>query len=290
MFYDILHTVQDGSDSMLTTFLIMVYVISVALGIYVFDGRIDGVVDNPFVIILSILLGFVVTFGVIILFLESTYFFIAKRYPTTSKIKHFVGKQIVSVPMHLGRIKTTIYGTEHLPQDNRFLIYSNHTSELDISIIMCQLKEYPVAFLAKQAVGSYLSIGKWAEAIGCVMLNRENNRQGNDAISQVIHRVQSGSTMVVFPEGQITREIGGLLKFRRGSFKIALASGVPIVPITLVKEPSYYKKKWPQRKRMDLIIHPPLPFESFKDVTSKHLAEQVRTIIIQGFTSIKKKT
>jgi len=106
----------------------------------------------------------------------------------------------------------------------------------------------------------------------------------------VIHRVQSGSTMVVFPEGQITREIGGLLKFRRGSFKIALASGVPIVPITLVKEPSYYKKKWPQRKRMDLIIHPPLPFESFKDVTSTHLAEQVRTIIIQGFTSIKKKT
>lgn len=271
---------------MLTTFLIVVYVVSLFLGVYFFDYQVDMVVNNPLAIVGSIFGAFVVTFIVIILFLEITYFFIAKRYPTTSAIKHYVGKQIVSVPMHLGNIKTTVYGKENLPQPP-FLIYSNHTSELDISVIMCRLKEYPIAFLAKQAVRGYLGIGKWAESIGCVMLNRENNRQGNQAISQVIENVQNGSVMAIFPEGTLTREVGELLKFRSGSFKIALSSGVPLVPITIIKEPRFRKKKWPMRKHMDLFIHPPLEYESFKELSSRQLGQQVREIIGSKLTQTK---
>jgi 1-acyl-sn-glycerol-3-phosphate acyltransferase len=264
---------------MLTTTLLLVYISSTAFGIYFFDYKTDSVINNPLVISLSIIGGIVIVFIFIIVFLETTYFFIAKRRPTTSRLKHYFGKQIVSVPMHLFRIKTTIYGAENLPKDTKFLIFSNHTSELDVSVLMCHLPQYPVAFLAKQAVNSYLSIGKWAQSIGCVMLNRENNRQGNQAVSQVVENVRKGSTMVVFPEGKVTREIGTLQKFRSGSFKIALASGVPLVPVTLVKEASYYQKKWPRRKHLDIVIHPPLLYASFQDLSSRQLGLQVRDII-----------
>jgi 1-acyl-sn-glycerol-3-phosphate acyltransferase len=261
----------------------------VFLGIYFFDYQIDQIINRPLVIVGSVLGGFVVTFLVIIVFLESTYFVIAKRYPATSKLKHFFGKQIVAVPMHLSRIKTTVVGKEHLPQQAPFLIYSNHTSELDISILMCYLREYPVAFLAKDAVRRYLSVGKWAESIGCVMLNRDNNRQGNEAISQVISNLKNGLVMVVFPEGTFERKVAlELLKFRSGAFKIALSSGVPVVPITIVKEPTFYDKKWPRSKRMDLVIHPPLSYDRYKEESSRQLGLRIRTIIESGLQ--KKKT
>jgi len=273
---------------MLTTFLVLVYFGSIVAGVYFFDYKVDNMINNPLVIVLSVLVGFIVAILAAILFMEITYLFIAKRTPTTSRIKHFFGKQIVSVPMHLFNIKTTVYGREHLPKDSKFLIYSNHTSELDISVLMCHLPQYPIAFLAKKVVHSYLSVGKWAESIGCVMLNRENNRQGNQAVLQVVENVTNGSTMVIFPEGKVAREVGALQKFRSGSFKIALASCVPLVPVTLVKEPSYNRKKWPMRKRLDIIIHPPLVHDEFKDLSSRQLGLQVRDIIESSLKTMEK--
>lgn len=273
---------------MLTTFLVLVYFGSTVLGVYFFDYMVDNVINNPLVIVLSVFAGFIVTILTAILFMEITYLLVARRTPRTSRIKHYFGKQIVSVPMHIFNIKTTVYGVEHLPEDSKFLIYSNHTSELDISVLMCHLPQYPVAFLAKQVVHSYLSVGKWAKSIGCVMLNRENNRQGNQAVSQVVENVKNGSTMVIFPEGKVAREVGALQKFRSGSFKIALASGVPLVPVTLVKEPSYNRKKWPMRKRLDIVIHPPLIFDTFKDLSSRQLGLQVRDIIGSSLEQMEK--
>ncbi|QMS85139.1 lysophospholipid acyltransferase family protein [Candidatus Xianfuyuplasma coldseepsis] len=264
---------------MLTTYILLVYFATIGGTIYLFDYRVDQVVDNPFVIIISFVIAFVVALIAAIIWLEVTYLLIAKRYPTTSKVKHFFGKAIVQVPLHLFRVKATVIGKENLPKDPGFLIYANHTSELDISALMCTLPEYPVAFLAKQEVRSYLSIGRWAESIGCVMLNRESARQGSEAVSKVVERVQHGSTMVIFPEGGVNREIGVLRKFRSGAFKVALESKVPIVPITIVKEPRYYKKKWPMKKHLDLVIHPPIPYEQYKELSSRQVGLLVREVI-----------
>jgi 1-acyl-sn-glycerol-3-phosphate acyltransferase len=268
---------------MLTISFILIYLGSVTLGIYLFDYRIDLIINHPVVIIGSLIGGLFVTFVAMILFLEITYYLIARRRPITDPLKQRIGKHIVSIPMHTMRIQTSVYGKEHLPKDPGFLIYANHTSELDISILMWYLKEYPVAFLAKQEVKSYLSIGRWAESVGCVMLNRENARQGSQAIDKVKERVQQGSTMVIFPEGKVSRELGAVQKFRSGAFKVALSAGVPIVPITIVKEPTYYQKRWPRRKKMDIIVHPPIPYEEIKDLSSRQLGQLVKARIEQPF-------
>lgn len=243
----------------------------------------DGVVNHPLVIILSMVVAVVITFLSIIFFLEITYFFIAKRRPTTDKFKHRIGKHIVSVPIHLFRVKSNVLGREHLPKDPKFLIYANHTSELDISLLMWHLPNYPVAFLAKQEVGNYLSIGKWSESIGCVMLNRESARQGSHAIEQVKENLLSGSTMVIFPEGGVRRDLEMVHKFRRGAFKVALETDVPIVPVTIVKEADFYKKHWPTSKQMDLTIHEPVRHEEIKDMTTRELADYIKSIIESPF-------
>lgn len=263
---------------MLSIYLLLVYLISTASGIYLFDYQLDQSINNPLIIVGSFLGGFVVTFLAALLFLESTYLIFAKNKPDTNKIKHLIGKQIVSVPMHFFNVWTTVIGRENLPTDTKFLIYANHTSELDISILMCNLKKYPVAFLAKEAVGRYLSVGKWAKSIGCIMLNREDNRQGAQSVFKVAEKVQQGLTMVVFPEGSVKRELNTLLKFRSGAFKIALEAGVPIVPITLVKDKNY-NTLWPLPRRFMMFIHEPIPFETIHTMKTRELSHTVRDII-----------
>jgi 1-acyl-sn-glycerol-3-phosphate acyltransferase len=85
--------------------------------------------------------------------------------------------------------------------------------------------------------------------------------------------------MVVFPEGTIKREIGKLLKFRRGAFKIALESGVPLVPISIVKDEKYNNRIWPMQKKFTIVIHQAIPYNEYKSFNSTELSEKVRKII-----------
>ena len=264
---------------MLTIFLLVVNTVVIVLGIYLFDYQVDSIINNPFAILLSIFVALIASFLAALFYMELFYIIYAKDKPDTSKKKHRIAKQIVSVPLHLFNVRTKVVGKENLPKDPRFLIYANHTSELDISILMNKLSKYPVAFLAKKAVLKYLSIGKWALSIGCIMLDRENNRRGAYSVSQVVKKVQNGSTMVIFPEGKIKREIGKLLRFRSGSFRIALESEVPLVPVSIVKDKQYNKGFWPMAKKFTIVIHEALLFKEFKTLKSRELSNKVRDII-----------
>jgi len=272
-------TFNTYGDTMLALTLVLVDILTMLFGIYWFDYRPDAMINNPFVVILSILGGAVATFLFAILFLEITHVLIAKRRPKDDALVHKIGNQIVGVLRYMFRVKMTLVGRENLPADPKFLIYANHTSELDIPVLMNSLKDYPVAFLAKEAVNGYLSVGKWAVAIGCVMLDRENNRQGADAVSRVIENVKTGSTMVVFPEGTVKREINTLLKFRSGSFKIALEAGVPLVPISIVKPLDYNDHRWPHPRQFTVVVHEPIPYETIQAMKTRELSHYVRDII-----------
>ncbi len=92
--------------------------------------------------------------------------------------------------------------------------------------------------------------------------------------------------MVVFPEGTRSEEIGTLLEFKQGSFKVALKSKAPLVPMTIVKPKNYKEIKWPFKKRITLVIHKPLPFEEFKTMKSLELSKHVEKIIESSLNTI----
>ena len=193
--------------------------------------------------------------------------------------KHAIAKQIMTVPLFFTNTRIKVVGLENLPKDPGFSIYANHTSMMDIPVLMYKLKKYPVAFLAKKVVADLFAIGKWTPPLGCVSIDRTDARKGAEAIIKVIKNVKSGSTMVVFPEGTRTHEIGKLIEFKAGSFKVALKSKAPLVPMTIVKPLNFKEVKWPFVKRITLVIHEPILFEDFKQMSSADLCEKVKTII-----------
>jgi 1-acyl-sn-glycerol-3-phosphate acyltransferase len=87
--------------------------------------------------------------------------------------------------------------------------------------------------------------------------------------------------MVVFPEGTVKREVNTLLKFRNGAFKVALESGVPVVPVTLVKDINYNNRHWPKPRIFTIVIHEPIKYEDIKNLKTNELADQIRAIMKQ---------
>ncbi len=271
---------------MLTILLLIVNIGVTGLGIYIFDYQPDGLINNIFIILLSIIIGSIIAMLVLLFYIEFFYVLVAKRKPQTSMLKHKIAKQFVSFPMHVSNMRVKVIGKENLPKDPKFSIYVNHTSMTDISVLMYCLYDYPVAFLEKESVLNIFSVGKWTPTLGCVMIDRENSRKGAEAIIQVIRNIKSGSTMVVFPEGTRTTEIGTLLEFKQGAFKIALKSKAPLVPMTIVKPKNYKKVKWPFKKRVTLVIHKPISFEEVKTMKTLELSQKVKETIESSLNTI----
>jgi 1-acyl-sn-glycerol-3-phosphate acyltransferase len=264
---------------MFAIILLLINLATIFFGIYLFDYLPDGSVNTVWIILLSIIAGTVVMVIVFALYVDIFYVLVAKRKPKNSMLKHFIAKQIMTVPLVATNTRIEVVGKENLPKDPGFSIYSNHTSMMDIPVLMYKLKEYPIAFLAKQVVGRLVSVGKWTPQLGCVMIDRENTRKGAEAIINVIKNVKSGITMVVFPEGTRSKETGKLLDFKPGSFKVALKSKAPLVPVSIVKESNFKNIKWPLKKKIKLVIHEALPYDKVKTMTSIELSNHVKNII-----------
>jgi len=264
---------------MFAILIIIVDIVVTMLGIYIFNYSVDGTINVTLTIMLSLLAGIIITSLLVGLILEVFYLSLTKGKLQKSMFTHKLTKQIISVPIHFSRMRIKIVGKENLPLDPGFSIYVNHSSWIDFPIIMYKLYDYPVAALGKEGAFKLFLIGKFAPKFGCVMIHRQSPRHGAEAINQVINNVKDGFSMVIFPEGTRNPNVDTLLDFRHGAFKVALRSGKPLVPITIVKPKNYNNIKWPFKKRVTVVIHKPLLFDEFKTMKTPELSQRVKEII-----------
>jgi len=97
-------------------FAILIIIVDVSvtvLGIYIFDYRVDGIINDIFTIILSLFVGLIVTSLLLGLFLEIFYLSLAKGKLQKSMLAHKLAKQIVSIPIHFSRMRIKVIGKEN---------------------------------------------------------------------------------------------------------------------------------------------------------------------------------
>jgi lyso-ornithine lipid O-acyltransferase len=78
------------------------------------------------------------------------------------------------------------------------LFVSNHVSWVDIVVIGSIV---PVAFVAKREVASWPLVGITAKMQRTVFVDRTRRHQASDAVNQIVQRLASGISVVLFAEG-----------------------------------------------------------------------------------------
>src|SRR5664279_796364 len=83
-------------------------------------------------------------------------------------------------------------------RDRPVLFVSNHISWVDIIVIGSLA---PVAFVAKSEVGNWPLVGATARMQRTVFVDRARRQQTGDAIGDIVERLASGTSVVLFAEG-----------------------------------------------------------------------------------------
>jgi 1-acyl-sn-glycerol-3-phosphate acyltransferase len=175
-------------------------------------------------------------------------------------------------------MRVRVHGLENLPPPGTPVVYmANHQSYMDIPTIFGFL---PVQFriIAKESLFRVPFMGWHLSRAGNIPINRSNRREAMRSITRAAERIREGTSVVVFPEG--TRSRSGVLQpFKAGSFKLAAAAGVPIVPIVIVGTCKVLRKDTVvfHPATVDMHICPAVSTAGSDDTLLDELMEHVRS-------------
>lgn len=141
-------------------------------------------------------------------------------------------------PLALGPFRTRAIGTENVPSKGPVLLTPNHFSQMDHFFSACYLRR-KIRFMAKSQMFGPPGL-TWIYNHGGVFPVRRGARD-EEALKTVQAIFDRGGAVLVYAEGGRSRT-GVLGDPRPGIGKMALKSGVPVVPVAIHGSAS--ARKW----------------------------------------------
>jgi 1-acyl-sn-glycerol-3-phosphate acyltransferase len=125
------------------------------------------------------------------------------------------------------RVEAT--GIEKLDRSRSYVLAANHQSIYDIPILFASLP-LQLRIVSKQSLGAFPFLGWHLHRTGHLLVDRRN--PGADILEKMTRLVSEAHSLIVFPEGTRSAD-GSVGRFKRGSFVVAIESGLPIVPVSV---------------------------------------------------------
>lgn len=194
-------------------------------------------------------------------------------------------KKWAKFTINLLGIDIEINGSENIPNESCVFV-GNHTSILDIPILI-NCVGFKLGFISKKEVLEYPIIGFWLKKGKNVALDRDNVRQGIQAINEGVENVKNGYSMVIFPEGTRSKT-GEILEFKKGSLKLATKSKSKIVPVYIEKASRFFEDN---RKfgggKIKVNFLKPIDTKVISKEDEKILSQNIRLLLLEESKKIK---
>lgn len=173
-------------------------------------------------------------------------------------------------------VRTKVRGLENLDPEKTYIIAANHVSNFDILTISAHL---PLQFrwVSKKELFQIPIMGQGMKRVGYVEIDRQNKEKAWAHLFEARSKLEEGFSLMFFPEG--TRSPDGEIKrFKPGAFVLAIHTGLPVLPITIVGSHEIMRKRSLlfQPGTVELVIHPPISPSGFTIARKHEFAEVVR--------------
>ena len=146
--------------------------------------------------------------------------------------QHKVATTWARMVLRVCLVTVKVVGAEKLEDRQQYIFVSNHFSLIDTPVMFgCMPCEFRI--MARHKLWHIPVLGWHLNRAGHIPVNRESPRAAARNVEEAAKYVQSGTSILLFPEGGRTRE-PYMRPFKSGAAHIAIRAGVPIVPMALV--------------------------------------------------------
>ncbi len=180
-----------------------------------------------------------------------------------------------------------VVGKEGLDKKRSYIVIANHQSLFDIPAIY-GWSGLDLKFVMKKELKRIPLFGQACAAKGHVFVDRSNRQQAIESLNNSVRSLHQGESVILFPEGTRSRD-GKVGDFRKGAFRLALQTGMPILPISVAGTD---RVQPPDTLQLDpgpvsLKVHEPVEVEGMQEDDIPELMKTCRETIIEGKSELE---
>lgn len=184
-------------------------------------------------------------------------------------------RQIDNRAIRGGRVEIEGYGLENLPREDGYILYPNHQGMFDV-LAMLQLLKRPTSVVLKKELENIPFLKQVIACLGALPIDRRDPRQGMKVILQVTKEVMEGKNFIIFAEGTRSKNGNELLDFKGGSFKCAVKSKCPIVPVALIDSYKAFDTGSIAKTKVQVHFLEPIYFDEYEKMKTTEIAALVK--------------
>jgi 1-acyl-sn-glycerol-3-phosphate acyltransferase len=129
-------------------------------------------------------------------------------------------------------VKIVLRGLENLKPGQNYIFMSNHVSNLDPPVLIPSIPGRCSVLVKKELFRTPI-LGTGMHQADLVPVDRRDREAAIESIRAATEVLKKGLHMVIYPEGTRSAD-GRLLPFKKGPFHLAMDSGVPVIPVTIL--------------------------------------------------------
>ena len=157
--------------------------------------------------------------------------FFRKGLTRKGRLFHPLAKTYSKVLYAAFRVRVIRLGFEQIDPTRPYVFMANHTSIADPLALAISMPQ-PFHCVFKKELARIPVFGWALLSLGQIMVDREDTEQARASIDGSVSGLSGNNSIVIFPEGKISRD-GRLLPLKKGGFHLALQAGLPIVPVRI---------------------------------------------------------
>ena len=186
-----------------------------------------------------------------------------------------IARNMVRSVMRNGRIRTNFKGTENLPAEGGYIMYSNHQGKFD-ALGIIHAHDEPCSIVIDKKTAAGILTNEFIELLKGIRLDKEDIKQQMQCIKTMSDEVKKGRKFILFPEGGYDHNHNELQEFMPGAFKAAVWSRCPIVPVALIDSYKPFEINSLRKITTKVQFLKPIPYEEYKDFNTREIAALVK--------------
>ncbi|MBN2284198.1 MAG: 1-acyl-sn-glycerol-3-phosphate acyltransferase [Deltaproteobacteria bacterium] len=193
-----------------------------------------------------------------------------------------VGRFWSRLNLMLSGVSVKVEGLEKIDRNQSYIVMSNHQSHFDVWALIAFLP-LQLRWVMKKELRKVPVFGYCCDRMGHIYVDRGDSEKARESLQVAGEKMRAGASLFFFPEGTRSPR-KEMLPFKKGGFVIALATGMPILPISVKGGREILPKNSIKIMPGEMIIciHDPLFVDEYSYDTRDKLMSRVRRIIEDG--------
>jgi putative phosphoserine phosphatase/1-acylglycerol-3-phosphate O-acyltransferase len=172
-------------------------------------------------------------------------------------------------------VSLNVLGEDNLTAQRPAVFIFNHRNQVD-PIVATSLVRDNFTSVGKKELAKNPLLAALGKVMDAVFIDRGNTKAAVEELKKVEELARKGLSIVIAPEGTRldTTDVG---PFKKGPFRIAMAAGIPIVPIVIrnaeviaARDSSTFNPG-----TVDVVVYPPIPVD---DWTVENLPDRIAEV------------